>query len=145
MDLDLAAEEEEHRLETFNKEEDSRAALLGVNAGTTIGIGSTRPNPADSMVPTGAASIAASDCGVASKSKKRAPRSEVWNDFEELTHVIDGKRVKYGTLCKYYKQTLSPNLVVVLAICSSIIVMLRNNKNVMVLFNQFLNLILMAL
>jgi hypothetical protein len=38
-----------------------------------------------------------------------------------------------------------PNLVVVLATCSSIIAMLRKNKNVMILFNQFLSLILMAL
>lgn len=41
MYLDIATEEEEHRLETFNEEEDSRVALLGVDAGTTIGIGST--------------------------------------------------------------------------------------------------------
>jgi hypothetical protein len=103
MDLDPAAEEEQHRLETFNEEEDSRAALLGVDAETTIGIGSTRPNPTEFMVPTGVASTAASDGGGASKSKKRAPRSQVRNDFEELTHIINGKRVRYDTLCKYYK------------------------------------------
>lgn len=77
MYLDIATEEEEHRLETFNEEEDSRVALLGVDAGTTIGIGSTWLNPTESMVPTGAASTAASDGGGASKSKKMAPRSKV--------------------------------------------------------------------
>jgi hypothetical protein len=77
MDLDLAVEVEEHRLEMFNDEEDAHAALLGVGAKTATSIGSTSPNPTKSIVPTGAASTASSDGGGARKSKKRAPRSKV--------------------------------------------------------------------
>jgi hypothetical protein len=52
MDLDPAAEGEEHRHDTFNSEEDACVALLGVGAEMTTGIGSTSPNPTESMVPT---------------------------------------------------------------------------------------------
>lgn len=52
MDLDLAVEVEEHRLEMFNNEEDAHDALLGVGARTTTDIGSTSPNPTKSIVPT---------------------------------------------------------------------------------------------
>jgi hypothetical protein len=56
VDLDLAAKEEEHRLQTFNEEEDVHA-LLCVGAGIDldmpgmgIGIGSTSPTPTDYTV-----------------------------------------------------------------------------------------------
>lgn len=63
-------------------------------AGGQTGTGSTSPTP------TGTSTAATS-------SSKRPPRSKVWNDFDELTHIVNGKRVRYGAVCKYCKVTLS--------------------------------------
>jgi hypothetical protein len=34
-------------------------------------------------------------------------RSKVWNNFDELTNLINGKRVRYAAQCKYCHETLS--------------------------------------
>jgi hypothetical protein len=103
MELDPAAEDdaEEYRLEAHNEEQDARA-FLGIDnddaPGAGTGMGSTSPNPtaADgSSVGTGTSGSMG-----ANASRKR---SKVWNDFEELTNLVNGKRVRYGALCKYCK------------------------------------------
>lgn len=105
MDLDPTAEEEEHRLEDHNEAEDARA-LFGGSAAAAIDIDNDDCLPGatgtGSTSTPGTASTAA-----ASSSSKRPPRSKVWNDFDELTHLVNGKRVRYGAVCKYCKQTLS--------------------------------------
>ena len=110
-ELDPVAVEEEQRLEDHNEEEDALAlfggrsaiAAAAINiddappvpcAGGQTGTGSTSPTP------TGTSTAATS-------SSKRPPRSKVWNDFDELTHIVNGKRVRYGAVCKYCKVTLS--------------------------------------
>jgi hypothetical protein len=101
-DLHPAAVEEEHRLEDHNEVEDARALfggsvainidndddVPGVAVGGQMGICSTSPTPTDTST-------------VATTSSKRPPRSKVWQDFDELTHLVNGKRVRYGTICKY--------------------------------------------
>jgi hypothetical protein len=103
MELDPAAEEEEYRLEAHNEEQDARA-FIGIGnddaPGAGTGIGSTSPTAADgSSISTGTSGSMG-----ANASRKR---SKVWNDFEELTNLDNGKRVRYGALCKYCKQTFS--------------------------------------
>lgn len=34
-------------------------------------------------------------------------RSKCWNDFDELTKIVDGKKVRYAARCKHCKQTLT--------------------------------------
>ncbi|KAJ1291630.1 hypothetical protein BS78_02G330100 [Paspalum vaginatum] len=105
MELDPTAEEEERRLEDHNEAEDARAftgfgsthgdpiELDGVPcSGTGTGTGSTSPPEASTA--------AAGSSG----SKKR---SAAWNDFDELTKVVNGKKVRYGAVCKYCKHHLS--------------------------------------
>jgi hypothetical protein len=88
-DIDLSAVEEEHWLEDHNKVEDA-LALFGGSAtiniddapsswcGGQTAIGSTSPTP------TGTSTASTS-------SSKRPPRSKVWNDFDDLTHIVNGK------------------------------------------------------
>jgi hypothetical protein len=102
MELDPAAEEE-YRLEPHNEEQDARA-FIGIGnddaPGAGTGIGSTSPTAADGS------SIGTSTSGSMGANASRKI-SKVWNDFEELTNLVNGKRVRYGALCKYCKQTFS--------------------------------------
>lgn len=55
MDLDLAAKEEEHRLQMFNEEDAHALFCVGAGidldrSGMGIGIGSTSPKPTDYTV-----------------------------------------------------------------------------------------------
>ncbi|WVZ98963.1 LOW QUALITY PROTEIN: hypothetical protein U9M48_044333 [Paspalum notatum var. saurae] len=106
MDLDPAAEEEERQLEDHNEAED---------AGRFMGFGDTHGDPIEldgvpisdhgtstgSTVPPPGSSAA----GAAPRSRKK--RSKCWNDFDELTNVVNGKTVRYGVVCKYCKSNLS--------------------------------------
>jgi uncharacterized protein YkwD len=38
--------------------------------------------------------------------KTRAQTSDAWNDFEELFHIVNGKRTRYGAKCNYCKKFL---------------------------------------
>ncbi|WVZ69805.1 hypothetical protein U9M48_018534 [Paspalum notatum var. saurae] len=106
MDLDPIAEEEEHRLEDHNEAADARGFMgFGETHGDPIeldgvpvsdpGTGSTSTA---SPAPTGSAAVAPS---------RRRKRSKCWNDFDELTKVVNGKTVRYGAVCKYCKSNLS--------------------------------------
>jgi hypothetical protein len=39
--------------------------------------------------------------------KTHAQTSDAWNDFEELFHIVNGKRTRYGAKCNYYKKVLT--------------------------------------
>jgi hypothetical protein len=107
-DLQPAVVDEEHRLEDHNEAKDARALfgssaaididndneLLGAVAGGQTVIGSM------SLIPTGT-STATTSCS------KCPARSKGWKDFDELTHLVNGKRVRYDVVCKYCKVTLS--------------------------------------
>ncbi|WVZ74217.1 hypothetical protein U9M48_022429 [Paspalum notatum var. saurae] len=108
MDLDPIAEEEERRLEDHNEAADARGFMgFGETHGDPIeldgvpvsdpstGTGSTSTA---SPAPTGSAAVAPS---------RRRKRSKCWNDFDELTKVVNGKTVRYGAVCKYCKSNLS--------------------------------------
>jgi hypothetical protein len=88
MDLDPTVEKEERELEDHNEVMDVRHALMGV----TITHG--YPIEPTSMY----------YCLFGGGSRKR---SEVWNDFNELTNMLNGKRVRYAARCKYCPETLS--------------------------------------
>ncbi|WVZ54200.1 hypothetical protein U9M48_005037, partial [Paspalum notatum var. saurae] len=45
-----------------------------------------------------------SAAGAARRSRKR---SKCWNDFDEVTNVVNGKTVRCGAVCKYCKSNLS--------------------------------------
>jgi hypothetical protein len=102
MDLDPAAEEE-YRLEAHNEEQDARA-FIGIDnddaPGDGTGIGSTSPTVVD-----GSNIGTSTSASIGANATRK--RSKVWNDFEELTNLVNGKRVRYGALCKYYKKTFS--------------------------------------
>jgi hypothetical protein len=94
-DLHPAAVEEEHQLEDHNEAEDARALFGGSAAinidndddvpgaatGGQTGTGSTSPTPTGTSI-------------AATSSSKCPPRSKVWHDFDELTHLVNGKRVR---------------------------------------------------
>jgi hypothetical protein len=94
-DLHPVAVEEEHRLEDHNEAEDVRALfggsasididndddVPGAAAGGHTGTGSTSPTPTDTSI-------------AATGSSKHPPKSKVWHDFDELTHLVNGKRVR---------------------------------------------------
>jgi hypothetical protein len=54
----------------------------------------------------------------------------VWNDFEELTNLVNGKRVRYGAFANTVSRPSVQNLVVVLGICFGIVALLKRNNNV---------------
>ncbi|WVZ79694.1 hypothetical protein U9M48_027246 [Paspalum notatum var. saurae] len=96
MDLDPIAEEEERRLEDHNEAADARGFMgFGETHGDPIeldgvpvsdpgtGTGSTSTA---SPAPTGSAAVAPS---------RRRKRSKCWNDFDELTKVVNGKTVRF--------------------------------------------------
>jgi hypothetical protein len=42
------------------------------------------------------------------KTRKTHTRtSDVWNDYEELFNIVNGKRTRYGVKCHYCKKILS--------------------------------------
>ena len=96
MDLDTAVEEEERRLEDHDEAEDARFF---------IGFGETHGDPIEidtitgSRIGTGIGSMSPPESvpnpdagGSNSNSKKR---SKCWNDFDELTQIVNGKKVRY--------------------------------------------------
>jgi hypothetical protein len=105
MDLDPTAEEEERQLEDHNEAMDARQALMGV--------GVTHEDPIKledftcSRTGTGIASTSPPSSTTASTGGGSRKRSKVWNNFDELTNLINGKRVKYAAQCKYGHETLS--------------------------------------
>jgi hypothetical protein len=107
-DLHPTIVDEEHRLEYHNKAEDARI-LFGGSAAINIDNDDDVPGAATggqtstgstSPTPTGTSTTATS-------SSKRPLRSKVWHDFDEPTHLVNGKMVWYGAICKYCKVTLS--------------------------------------
>jgi hypothetical protein len=101
-DIDPVAVEEKHRLEDHNEEEDALALFGGKPDSAAINIddaplfivpvvrwpqGSTSPTPTYTST-------------AATSSSKCPPRSKVWNDFDELIHIVNGMRVRYGVVCK---------------------------------------------
>jgi hypothetical protein len=105
MDLDPATKEEERQLEDHNEAMDARQALMGFGVTHLDPIelkdfaGSRTGTSTDSMSPP-ASTIASAGGG----SRKR---SKVWNNFDELTNLVNGKRVRYAARCKYCHETLS--------------------------------------
>ena len=109
MDLDPAAEDEEaeRQLEDHNEAMDARQALLGV--------GVTHLDPVDledfvaSRTGTGTATDSTSPPAstTASAGGGSRKRSKVWNNFDELTNLVNGKRVRYAARCKFCHETLS--------------------------------------
>jgi hypothetical protein len=98
MDLDPAAEEEERQLEDHNEAMDARQALMGVGV-THLDpieledfVGSRIGTATDSTSPP-----ASTTASVGGGSRKR---SKVWNNFDELTNLVNGKRVRYAARCK---------------------------------------------
>ncbi|WVZ79811.1 hypothetical protein U9M48_027346, partial [Paspalum notatum var. saurae] len=100
MDLEALADEEERQLQAHNEEEDARRALFGGTPPPRDGGSGTRTG---STSPPAMASVAAGP----SNTRKRGPRSKVWDDFDKICHDIDGKKVRYAACCKYCKATLS--------------------------------------
>jgi cytochrome c556 len=91
MDLDPAAEDEEaeRQLEDHNEAMDARQALLGV--------GVTHLDPVDledfvaSRTGTATDSTSPPASTTASSGGGSRKRSKVWNNFDELTNLVNGK------------------------------------------------------
>ena len=109
MDLGAAAEEEERWLEDHNEAQDARYFL---------GLGDTHGDPIEvdtvvsSQIGTGTGSTSPpvpdpSQADPDASGTKLKKRSKCWNDFDELTKTVDGKKVRYAARCKHCKQTLS--------------------------------------
>jgi hypothetical protein len=71
---------------------------VDIVVGSQIGTGSTSP-PA-TVSDTDQADL---DAGCSNTKK----RSKCWNDFDELTKIVNGKKVSYAARCKHCKQMLS--------------------------------------
>ncbi|WVZ90905.1 hypothetical protein U9M48_037159 [Paspalum notatum var. saurae] len=99
MELDPAAEEEERRLEDHNEAEDARAFMgFGDTHGDPIeldGVPAPRPRPRQQ------------EAVLPAPPPARGRDPNVGNDFDELTNVVNGKRVGYAAVCKYCKSNLS--------------------------------------
>jgi hypothetical protein len=84
---------------------DARQALMGV--------GVTHEDPIKledftcSRTCTGITSMSPPASTAASTRGSSRKRSKVWNNFDKLTNLINGKHVKYAARCKYYYETLS--------------------------------------
>jgi hypothetical protein len=104
-EIDSVAVEEEHRLKDHNEEEDALALFGGRPDSAGINIDDAPPVPcAGGQTATGSTSPTSTDTSIAAtSSSKHPPRSKVWNDFDELIHIVNGKRVRYGAVCKYCK------------------------------------------
>lgn len=119
MDLDAAAEaeEEERRLEDFNEAEDARF-FIGFGENETHGDPIHIDTVAGSAVGTGTGSTSLPEIvpdpdpdagGSNSHSKKR---SKCWNDFDELTKIVDGKKVR---VIEERRRRLAPDMVEILS------------------------------
>jgi hypothetical protein len=108
MVLDVVVEEEERQLEDQNEAEDARFFIgfgethgdpieIDTIAGSGIGTGTGSTSPLESVPDLDAG-------GSNSNSKKR---SKSWNDFDELTKIVNVKKVKNVACCKHRKQTLT--------------------------------------
>ncbi|WVZ49500.1 hypothetical protein U9M48_000856 [Paspalum notatum var. saurae] len=93
MDLDPIAEEEEHRLKDHNEAADARGFM---------GFSETHgdPNELDGVPVsdpgTGTATASSAPAGSAAVApSRRRKRSKCWNDFDELTKVVNGKTVRF--------------------------------------------------
>jgi hypothetical protein len=148
MDLDVAIEEEEHRLEDYNEAEDARFFIgFGENethgdpiqidtvVGSGIGTG-TGSTSLPELVPNPDAS------GSNSNSKKR---SKCWNDFDELTKIVNGKKLGMLLLASTVSKHLLLNLLLVLVICFVIIALLRKHMNALGKSNLCLSTMLTVL
>jgi hypothetical protein len=110
MDLDAAAEEEERRLEDHKEAQDARYFL---------GFGDTHGDPIEvdtvvgSQIGTGTRSTSPSaavpnlDQAADASGSNMKKRSKCWNDFDELTKIVNGKKVRYAARFKHCKQTLN--------------------------------------
>ena len=70
----------------------------------------TSPSPAAAPTPTptaGATSTQSTSTASTTSKRPRKTWSIVWQDFEELFHDVDGKRVRYAAICKHCKHQLS--------------------------------------
>jgi hypothetical protein len=110
MDLDATAEEEERRFEDHNEAEDARFFIgfddthgdsieIDIVVGSGIGTGTGSMSPPDS-VPN-------PDAGGSNSNSNSKKRSKDWNDFDVLTKIVIGKKIRYAACCKHCKQTLS--------------------------------------
>jgi hypothetical protein len=111
MDLDAAAEEEEEgRLEDHNEAEDARF-FIGFGESETHGDPIEIDTVTGSRIGTGTGStslpelVSDPDAGGSNSNSKK--RSKCWNDFDELTKIVNGKKVRYAARCKHCKQTLT--------------------------------------
>jgi hypothetical protein len=110
MDLDAAAEEEELRLEDHNEAQDARYFLgfgdthgdpieVDIVVGSQIGTGTGSTSPS--------AAVPNPDQAADASGSNMKKRSKCWNDFDELTKIVNGKKVRYAAPCKHCKQTLT--------------------------------------
>jgi hypothetical protein len=108
MDLDVVVEEEERRLENHNEAEDARFFIcfdethgdpieIDTVPGSGIGTSTCSTSPLESVPDL--------DAGDSNLNSKK--RSKYWNDFDELTKIMNGKKVKNVARCKHRKQTLT--------------------------------------
>jgi hypothetical protein len=74
----------------------SSLAPMMLAPGTRTWIGSTSPSTTDG-----------SGTGGSTGANASRKRSEDRNDFNKVTNLVNDKRVKYGALCKYCKQTFN--------------------------------------
>jgi hypothetical protein len=47
------------------------------------------------------------DAGGSNSNSNLKKRSKCWNDFDELTKIVNSKKIRYVARCKHCKQTLS--------------------------------------
>jgi hypothetical protein len=106
MDLDATVEEEERRLEDHNEAQDARYFLgfgdthgdpieVDTVVGSQIGIGTGSTSPL-AAIPN---PDQATDPDASGSNMKK--RYKCWNDFDELTKIVNGKKVRYAACCKH--------------------------------------------
>jgi hypothetical protein len=94
-----------------------RADLFGASDGGDGGNGMATPSSNTNTTTMGAPVATATQQGrvqrpttmMTRKNRKfHARTSDVWNDFEELFEVVNGKKRRYATRCHYCKKVLTP-------------------------------------
>jgi hypothetical protein len=105
-ELNLDAVVEERRLEAHNEVEDARCLLLGPATIDLDGAGAqTTRTYTGSTSPTADASTSVPMPG--KRSRRRAPTSKVWLQFEEATVMQNGKEVRVYAICLHCKNSMS--------------------------------------
>jgi hypothetical protein len=93
-----------------------RADVFGANDGGDGENGMATPSSNMSSAATGAPVVTTTQQGwvlrpttatTRKNCKIRARTSDVWNDFEELFEVVNGKKIRYATRCHYCKKVLT--------------------------------------